>query len=111
MANDNQKMIDTFSQMSIEQLEDIGDNNKEDYTNEEKRMAHSVLIKKEDERLSKPKSKPKITTQEIEGEVYIIGIHLKFEDVFVLVFQWTIASIIIGGLFYLIAFLFFDLWD
>ena len=57
MADDNQKMIDTFSKMSIEQLEDIVDNNKEDYTNDAKKLASTELVKKRAEGLSKPKSK------------------------------------------------------
>ena len=103
MSDDNQKMIDAFSKMEFEQLEDIVKGKSDDYSESAIKVACKVLKTRE---TSVVKHKPKSTIKVSEvhnGDVRVIGVDLPFFDVFKIVCQYVIASIPIMKLAYFIA--------
>jgi len=105
MAGDNQKMIDNFNNMPIEELENIVENyytdKSDEYEMEAIKTAERILKQRRGEKL-----KPEIKIEDSTREVHLTGINMPFDDMVIFIFKWTIASIptamFIYGIVYLI---------
>ena len=108
MADDNQKMIDAFTNMPSEQLEAIVKNKSDDYKEDALKVAYQILKERGASvanATSVPKAKPKIKIEDSNREVQLTGIDIPFGIMVEFIFKWTIASIPTALFIYLIVYL------